>query len=70
PTLEPGQIERLKRYKANRDPAAVESALGKVKATAGTSDNLLYSIKDALRADCTLGEISDSLREVFGVYTP
>ena len=69
-TLEPGQIERLKRYKANRDPAAVESALGKVKATAGTSDNLLYSIKDALRADCTLGEISDSLREVFGVYTP
>ena len=70
PTLEPGQIERLKRYKANRDPAAVESALGKVKATAGTSDNLLYSIKDALRADCTLGEISDNLREVFGVYTP
>jgi methylmalonyl-CoA mutase N-terminal domain/subunit len=41
-----------------------------VKAAAGTTDNLMYSIKDALRADCTLGEISDSLREVFGVYTP
>jgi len=40
------------------------------KAAAGTTDNLMYSIKDALRADCTLGEISDSLREVFGVYTP
>jgi methylmalonyl-CoA mutase N-terminal domain/subunit len=70
PTLEPGQIERLERYKANRDPAAVESALAAVKATAQSSDNLLYSIKDALRTDCTLGEISDSLREVFGVYTP
>jgi methylmalonyl-CoA mutase N-terminal domain/subunit len=68
--LEPGQIARLKRYKANRDAAAVESALGRVKAAAGTIDNLMYSIKDALRADCTLGEISDSLREVFGVYTP
>ncbi len=70
PTLEPGQVERLARYKANRDPAAVESALAHVKSTAETSDNLLYSMKDALRADCTLGEISDALRAVFGTYTP
>jgi len=41
-----------------------------VKATAGSGDNVLYSMKDALRADCTLGEISDALREVFGVYQP
>ncbi|MFN3254989.1 MAG: methylmalonyl-CoA mutase [Ilumatobacter sp.] len=70
PELEPNQVARLKRYKANRDTAAVESALAAVKATAEGTDNLLYSIKDALRADCTLGEISDALREVFGVYTP
>lgn len=70
PELEPGQVARLKRYKANRDPAAVESALAKVTATAEGTDNVLYSIKDALRVDCTLGEISDSLREVFGQYTP
>ena len=70
PTLEPSQIQRLRAYKANRDSAAVESALAKVKATAEGTDNVLYSIKDALRADCTLGEISDSLREVFGTYTP
>ncbi|NND73705.1 MAG: methylmalonyl-CoA mutase [Ilumatobacter sp.] len=70
PALEPGQVERLARYKANRDTAAVESALAGVKATAETSDNLLYSMKDALRADCTLGEISDALRDVFGTYTP
>jgi methylmalonyl-CoA mutase N-terminal domain/subunit len=70
PELEGNQVARLTRYKANRDPAAVESALAAVKATAETTDNLLYSIKDALRADATLGEISDALREVFGVYTP
>ena len=70
PDLEGNQIARLKAYKANRDTAAVESALAAVKATAQGGDNLLYSMKDALRADATLGEISDALREVFGVYTP
>jgi methylmalonyl-CoA mutase N-terminal domain/subunit len=70
PELEGNQIARLKAYKANRDSAAVESALATVKAAAQGSDNLLYSMKDALRADATLGEISDALREVFGVYTP
>jgi methylmalonyl-CoA mutase, N-terminal domain len=70
PDLERNQIARLEAYKANRDTAAVESTLAAVKATAQSDDNLLYSMKDALRADATLGEISDALREVFGVYTP
>jgi methylmalonyl-CoA mutase N-terminal domain/subunit len=70
PQLERSQRERLAHYKANRDTAAVESALAAVRATAETTENLLPSMKAALRADCTLGEISDALREVFGVYTP
>ena len=70
PDLEGNQVARLTRYKANRDTAAVESTLAAVKAAAEGSDNVLYSMKDALRADATLGEISDALREVFGVYTP
>ncbi|MEM9745879.1 MAG: methylmalonyl-CoA mutase family protein [Actinomycetota bacterium] len=70
PELERAQTARTQAYKADRDTAAVESALAAVKATAETSDNLLYPMKDALRADCTLGEISDSLRDVFGVYQP
>jgi methylmalonyl-CoA mutase N-terminal domain/subunit len=70
PMLEIDQVARLEAYKANRDPAAVESSLASVKAAAEGSDNLLYSMKEALRADATLGEISDALREVFGVYTP
>ena len=70
PMLEIDQVARLEAYKANRDPAAVESSLASVKAAAEGSDNLLYSMKEALRADATLGEISDALRDVFGVYTP
>jgi methylmalonyl-CoA mutase N-terminal domain/subunit len=70
PELQDRQIARLQAYKANRDTAAVESALAAVKATAEGPDNLLYTMKDALRADATLGEISDALRAVFGVYTP
>ncbi|MEP4650587.1 MAG: methylmalonyl-CoA mutase family protein [Ilumatobacter sp.] len=70
PQLEVEQKARTIEYKAQRDPAAVESALAAVKATAESDENLLYAMKDALRADCTLGEISDSLRDVFGTYTP
>jgi len=70
PTLEATQKDRLARYKADRDAAAVESALAHVSATAESTENLLPSMKAALRVDCTLGEISDALRAVFGVYTP
>jgi methylmalonyl-CoA mutase N-terminal domain/subunit len=70
PTLETTQKDRLARYKADRDTAAVESALAHVRATAEAIDNLLPSMKAALRVDCTLGEISDALRAVFGVYKP
>ncbi len=70
PTLEPTQVERLASYKAARDGAAVTAALSAVASAASSDDNVLYSIKSALRADCTLGEISDSLRGVFGTYTP
>ena len=70
PQLERDQRERLAHYKANRNTAGVESALAAVKATASTDDNLLYPMKEALRADATLGEISDALRDVFGTYTP
>ena len=32
--------------------------------------NLLYPMKEALRVGATLGEVSDALRDVFGVYRP
>jgi methylmalonyl-CoA mutase N-terminal domain/subunit len=70
PALEPAQQQRLAAYKANRDAARVTEALGILGDTARGADNLLYPMKEALRAGATLGEVSDALRDVFGVYHP
>ena len=70
PELEREQKQRVAAYKANRDMAAVQARLADVKAAASGTDNVLYPMKEALRAGATLGEVSDALREVFGVYTP
>ena len=70
PALELGQRERLAAYKANRDQAAVQAALAAVAECARGTDNLLYPMKEALRAGASLGEVSDALRGVFGVYQP
>jgi methylmalonyl-CoA mutase N-terminal domain/subunit len=64
------QKDRLRAWRAERDNAAVESALGAVGDTAAGSGNLLYPMKEALRAGATLGEVSDALRAVFGEYHP
>ncbi|MFM1751838.1 MAG: isobutyryl-CoA mutase large subunit [Actinomycetota bacterium] len=70
PDLERGQKARLGEYKAARDAAKVQAALDAIVAAAKGTDNLMYPMKEALRADATLGEISDALRGVFGVYQP
>jgi methylmalonyl-CoA mutase N-terminal domain/subunit len=48
----------------------VQAKLADVTAAARGSQNLLYPMKEALRANATLGEVSDALREVFGIYQP
>ena len=60
----------LKAYKANRDQELVKARLADVAEAARGTQNLLYPMKEALRADATLGEVSDALRDVFGVYQP
>jgi len=70
PELERGQKQRLAQYKAARDMAKVSAALASVADTARSDGNLLYPMREALRVDATLGEISDALRAVFGVYQP
>jgi methylmalonyl-CoA mutase N-terminal domain/subunit len=70
PALEPAQVKRLAAYKANRDGAAVAKSLETLRVAARGSDNVLPVMKDALRAKATLGEVSDALRDVFGVYRP
>lgn len=70
PAVEPAQRQRLAAYKAARDTVAVSERLEAVRVAARGTDNLLYPMKEALRAGATLGEVSDALRDVFGVYQP
>jgi methylmalonyl-CoA mutase N-terminal domain/subunit len=71
PELQRRQAERVRRVRDERDDqAAVTAALDDVRAAARGSQNLLYPMKEALRRRATLGEVSDVLREVFGVYQP
>jgi len=70
PERERNQVKRLTAFKAARDASRVAAALDDVRAAARGSDNLLYPMKTALKANATLGEVSDALRDVFGVYRP
>ena len=64
------QVERLKHIKAEREDAAVQSALKALTECAETaSGNLLEKAIAAARARATLGEMSDALERVFGRYT-
>ncbi len=70
PSIEVAQVERLARLRAERDNAAVEAALAELKKAAAGTDNVLYPMKEALRARATVGEVSHALREVWGIYRP
>ncbi len=70
PALQRAQVRRLERVRAERDAAAVATALGDVRAAARGTQNLLVPMKEALRRMATLGEVSDALRDEWGVYRP
>ena len=59
------QIEKLKRLRAERDPATVERALDALTAGAKSGANLLALSIEAARAKATVGEISFALEKVF-----
>jgi methylmalonyl-CoA mutase N-terminal domain/subunit len=66
--LEGQQQARLAELRSRRNAADVRRALEAVQAGAGGRDNLLPAIIEAVRVEATLGEISDVLRAVWGVY--
>ncbi|MGH8911500.1 MAG: acyl-CoA mutase large subunit family protein, partial [Acidimicrobiia bacterium] len=68
PALEQEQRKRLQQWRDERGSVAV--LLQAVAQTAAGNDNLLPPMKEALAAGATVGEVSDALREVFGVYRP
>jgi methylmalonyl-CoA mutase N-terminal domain/subunit len=71
PAIEAEQSARLATLRAERDAAAVDRALEDLRAAAaGTESNVLYPLREALRARATVGEVCDALRGVWGMYRP
>ncbi len=68
PTVRERQIEKLERLRDRRDPSAVSAALDAIQQAADTDENLVPLMLDAVKQSATLGEISDSLRKVWGEY--
>ena len=68
PKLEKRQIEELAQFKEARDSGKAREALRKLEDAAGSSANLMPAVLTAVESEATLGEISDTLRGVFGVY--
>ena len=70
PGLEAGQKMRLSERRSLRDEDTVTSAIDEVSRVAATDSNLMPAMKAALAAGATIGEVSDALRQVFGVHRP
>jgi len=68
PKSEDEQVARLKRFKSDRDQAAVDAALAELRATAEGDGNLLYPIRAALKARASIGEVCGVMRDEFGEY--
>jgi methylmalonyl-CoA mutase N-terminal domain/subunit len=68
PESERRQVERTRRVRAERDGAAAGAALARVREAARGTENLLYPMREALAAHCTIGEVCDVLRAEFGTF--
>jgi len=68
PTLQEHQVRRLKRLRARRNSVAVKRTLSELKEAAGSDQNLMPFLVDTVKEYATLGEICDTLKEVFGTY--
>ncbi|MBX7138711.1 MAG: methylmalonyl-CoA mutase family protein [Oligoflexia bacterium] len=63
------QIEKLKAFKAARNPGDWKKACAAIRERCQQNQNVMPALIDGVAAGVTLGEISDIYREVFGVYT-
>jgi methylmalonyl-CoA mutase N-terminal domain/subunit len=70
PAIEGEQAQRLTLLRASRDRGAHRIALDALKEAATGDHNLLYPMREALRARATVGEVCDAFRDVYGVYKP
>jgi methylmalonyl-CoA mutase, N-terminal domain len=68
PQIEHEQVQRVQALRARRDAHKTRAAIVELERRASTEENLLPAILGAVEAYATVGEISDTLRRVFGEY--
>lgn len=62
------QIDKLISLRKRRNPAKCDNILQSLNDKASSGENIMPTVVEAVENNCTLGEIADTLREVFGVY--
>jgi len=62
------QTDKLKALRAKRDNTKVIASLKTINEKAVSGENLMPAVVEAVENYCTLGEIADELRKVFGEY--
>jgi methylmalonyl-CoA mutase N-terminal domain/subunit len=67
-TAAENQLEKLDTLRRTRDQGRVTRALDRLRAAAGTTENLMPPMLEAVRAYATLGEMCDALRDAWGEY--
>jgi methylmalonyl-CoA mutase N-terminal domain/subunit len=70
PSIGQHQAEKLRKLRADRDDAKVAHVRGRIAEAARGTENLMPLIVEAVESKVTLGEISHTLREVWGEYRP
>jgi len=68
PESEREQVERLKKFKDERDGDAVQARLEDLREATRGEGNLLHPIRAALSDRATIGEVSGVMREEYGEY--
>jgi len=67
-SIQQTQAEKLKSYREKRDHNAVEICLNRIREAAANGANLMPTVIAGVENNCTLGEIADTLRNIFGEY--
>jgi methylmalonyl-CoA mutase N-terminal domain/subunit len=67
---ERAKAQAVKELRERRDNSLVQKTLDQLESAARGTQSLMPAIYEAVMAYATVGEISDRLRSVFGVYTP
>jgi methylmalonyl-CoA mutase, N-terminal domain len=70
PAIEQDQARSLAALRSARDAAECTRRIADLKLAAAGTDNVLYPLREALRARATVGEVCDALRDAWGIYKP